>query len=170
MSEFISLFWQSFPYIAAVAILPALIHLFYFILSPPDTIFLAVIGAIFGTLLVFIGTCLWLLLIPVGWHYFQGALKPIIFSPAIGFIFAIVAVVLYRLRGKHPVIYGVMEVYAGLATLAVASQNAASELDTRVIALLGATYVVIRGLDNVSRGLSQSSRELWEMPFPVKKV
>jgi hypothetical protein len=119
-------------------------------------------------MLAFATTSAALSVVPITWHYMRDWLRPFLLSPAAGVIFAVAAVLFYRLRGKWPMTYGVIEIYAGLATLAIVTQHQTLDFGTRIVSMLAAMYVIVRGLDNLSRGLSPDLAELWEAVFPLK--
>jgi hypothetical protein len=90
-------------------------------------------------------------------------------SPFIYFISGVViAAILFWLRKRHRIVYGVAEVIAGLFTLSQSSRigrgafssgfNEAFEpyqWQLVLIATLGAIYIIIRGLDNIDEGWHQ---------------
>lgn len=78
---------------------------------------------------------------------------------------AAVGVLFYWLRGRFPLAYGLIEIYAALATMWVAIATEA-DLGTRVLALLGAVYIMVRGLDNLDKGLPKQFRSTWDSLFP----
>jgi hypothetical protein len=167
MHEFFSAAWSAVPYTASVAMLPTCAYFFYFILSPPE----GAIGKIVGTFAgigVFLSTCLYLSVFPILWHYFGNRIGSLLLSPFTGFGFVLAAAILYWFRGKMPKSYGLFEIYSGLAIIAVVTHQSPVLLGVRLVSLLSATYIIIDGLDNISRGLSPEGRSLWKLIFPVK--
>lgn len=77
-------------------------------------------------------------------------------------------VALFRLRGSAPLQYGMVEVLVALATLAVLAAQRDANLLQHALALTGGTYVLIRGMDNIERGLSPHHRAIWLQIFPKK--
>ncbi len=70
---------------------------------------------------------------------------------------AAVAIALFWLRGHRPKFYGNLEIFVGLLTI-----NSTASTVTRfdipsTLPFLGGIYIVIRGLDNLAKGLSPES-------------
>jgi hypothetical protein len=68
---------------------------------------------------------------------------------------ALAAWLLYILRARALCVYAVSEILAGVAAISASVYgNSASDF-ARVIAVLGGTYIIVRGLDNFDKGLPQ---------------
>jgi hypothetical protein len=74
-------------------------------------------------------------------------------------------ILFYRLRGSMPLIYGIAEIVVAAVTMWLAIVHSA-DLGTKSLALVGAIYIMLRGLDNVDGGLPQGLRALWDRWFP----
>lgn len=81
----------------------------------------------------------------------------------------VIAVLLYRFRGIRPVLYGILEILAGLLSMFVAITNINGDSLATFVTFVGGMYVIIRGLDNIDRGLqSRYFREYWGILFPKR--
>jgi hypothetical protein len=82
----------------------------------------------------------------------------------------VIAATLFWVRERHQIFYGVTEVVAGLFVLAGGYSNGRGAFTSGfaeafqqfqwsvvVISTLGAVYIMIRGFDNIKRGLSPPS-------------
>lgn len=69
----------------------------------------------------------------------------------------VIAFFLFYVRGHHPRAYGLLEIFVGLMT--IKSTTATLEFDAlpSMLPFLGGIYVVIRGLDNLAKGLDRKS-------------
>jgi hypothetical protein len=79
----------------------------------------------------------------------------------------------FWVRGRYPVIYGATEVAVGvLATLNALARsdipNLGIDVDPSVvIQIVGGIYIIVRGLDNVGRGVKGTAFEpWWQWLFP----
>ena len=88
----------------------------------------------------------------------------------------IAAMLLFGLRRTRPFIYGVLETMVGTIGLVFAFYPQAALVPTaestslglalsRGIAIVGAIYLLVRGMDNMERGLPQSWRPHWHALF-----
>jgi len=75
---------------------------------------------------------------------------------------------LYRLRGNNPTVYGIGEVLVSLVTILFSIASAANGLLATSLGLLGGIYVMVRGLDNIDKGLPPSWRTSWDKWFPKR--
>ena len=170
VGSIVNIVLEAFPYLAAVAALPAAYMALNFLLSPPKTnlLFVVLLG-FFSVVWVFIWSVALFSLVPIAWHYTDHLAVPILQSPWAGVIFAVTIIFVYRFRERRPLLYGTVEIYVGLAALATVSQHQGAELSLRILSLLGASFITVRGMDNIKKGLSDESREtLWELLFPPK--
>jgi len=72
----------------------------------------------------------------------------VVIFPAIG-----LSAFLYWLRGRLPLIYGTLEIFVGMLSLSIATQGQVTDLLTKLIGVFGGIYIIIRGLDNVDKGI-----------------
>ena len=94
----------------------------------------------------------------------------------LGFVIGAVAVlvigaVLFWVRGRYPLVYGATEVIVGIAAainaFARADLNKPFDL-TIVIQIFGGIYIIVRGLDNASKGMKGSILEArWNRIFRI---
>ena len=97
------------------------------------------------------------------------------------FLGVVVAVALYRVRGTHPIVYGVAEIAVGILaiwfvvgipkpTLLTADDGGqavdVSRANSSLVGFLGGIYIIIRGFDNVDKGIAGKLRRFWDMAFP----
>jgi hypothetical protein len=86
-----------------------------------------------------------------------------IFSPA-WLLFAaplVVGCAAYRLRETRQVSYGMIEITVGVVFAAAAMiPQQPAQLRTS-FAFLGCVYIIVRGLDNIGRGLAEPRRGRW---------
>jgi|ERR1700730_246642 len=72
----------------------------------------------------------------------------------------------YRLRGTHPFIYGLAEILVGMTATWSGIHAGTTSLIAQAIAFFGGLYIIVRGLDNVDKGLPQRMRPWWDVCFP----
>lgn len=102
------------------------------------------------------------------YFYLQDSAEVVVsFFKGPGGIFAIVifGYSLYVLRQREGVVYGMLEVGAGVVTGIVVAHNAALGFDGLLAALLAAAYIIVRGLDNIRRGLDPTLHSMWDKFF-----
>jgi hypothetical protein len=63
-----------------------------------------------------------------------------------------VGIVLWVMRVRFPKLYGFFELYFSLHAIAYATQIA-GDLETKTLSLSGGIYILVRGLNNIYRGL-----------------
>jgi hypothetical protein len=73
---------------------------------------------------------------------------------------------LYRLRGKHPFFYGGTEVCVSLLAILVSIGSDSSDPLNKLVGILGGVYILVRGFDNLDKGLPSSWRGRWDSLFP----
>ena len=87
---------------------------------------------------------------------------------------------LYRLRGIQPFWYGCIEIGVGLVVLiftfvptthylAFDGQTFLELGAAKLIGVMAGIYIIVRGLDNVDRGLPPRWRHHWDRAFPKQK-
>lgn len=64
-----------------------------------------------------------------------------------------VSILFFWLRSRFLTLYGLLELAVAIAALLV-TINSAAALGTKLISVIGAIYVIVRGLENVTKGLS----------------
>jgi hypothetical protein len=123
----------------------------------------------FGSILIMIGLAL-----DLGWFLYvdwttEATFRDFIstewFMPPV----FIGAVLFYRLRGTRPIIYGVVEVLIGISAIWAGIYLSQPPFLTQGLATLGGIYIIVRGLDNFRRGLSDSARAKWDELFPQSR-
>src|SRR4051794_24249479 len=88
----------------------------------------------------------------------------------------VVAIVFYRVRRASRLLYGAMEMIAGIGVIVIgefppAAITTAAKTWTlgsraaHVLALMGGVYIVVRGLDNMDQGLPGRWRPVWRRIF-----
>jgi hypothetical protein len=93
--------------------------------------------------------------------YFQAIVSTITIWGTIGFI-AVAGPILYALRSRMRIVYGVAEVMVGYYTAANAVLTTSNDRSREVLAVLGGVYIVVRGLDNVGKTAEGTSLQpLW---------
>jgi hypothetical protein len=75
---------------------------------------------------------------------------------------------LYWLRGQLPFLYGILEVILGVVTISLVSINARGDALARVLAILGGSYIIVRGMDNMDKGCPPPLRGFWDAVFPKR--
>lgn len=74
---------------------------------------------------------------------------------------AAAAICLYWLRSIAATVYGSLEIGVGLMGLGIAANTPALTPPGQLFALMAAIYVIVRGLDNIDRGLAPSAQQKW---------
>jgi hypothetical protein len=92
----------------------------------------------------------------------------------------LVGLFFYWLRGTLPVAYGLCEIAAGIAVIVITFNyppmpsillRYRTEFEQSLpttMSLLGGVYVMVRGLDNVQRGLNPTWKRRWRIIFPQR--
>jgi hypothetical protein len=80
----------------------------------------------------------------------------VVIVPAIG-----LSAFLYWLRGRLPLIYGSLEIFVGMLSLSITTQGHVADLLTKLIGVSGGVYIIIRGLDNVDKGIPGGWRKVF---------
>jgi hypothetical protein len=81
---------------------------------------------------------------------------------------------LYWLRFKRRVEYGVIEIFVAIAAIWVAiisSESPTDDLMARATAIFAGVYIMVRGLDNIEQGLKGERQARWRRFFertPIK--
>ena len=78
----------------------------------------------------------------------------------------VVAAGLYWARGTMTTLYGAVEVAIGVLALVLAGGAPAGSGAGQLVAVAAGVYVIIRGLDNVEKGLPDQLRRHWLRAFP----
>ncbi len=81
-------------------------------------------------------------------------------------VFIVFAVFLYRLRGHHTMVYALMEISIGIGAVYYAVLSPSSYYAPKLLSLSGGIYIIIRGLDNMDKGLPAEYRQVWDYFFP----
>jgi hypothetical protein len=85
-----------------------------------------------------------------------------------GVVAIIWGIMLYKLRSYHPFAYGILEVFVALLTLSFAVTAPNQSLLPRGIGIFSAIYIIVRGLDNIDKGLPLKFRKGWDRWFPKR--
>jgi hypothetical protein len=87
-------------------------------------------------------------------------------NPFIALFGTSIASYLYKLRCRKPLYYGAIEwIVGGLSLINLgATEVAPGQLGTRVFAILGSIYIVVRGYDNLNR-VFYHTNPLWRRTF-----
>ena len=67
-------------------------------------------------------------------------------------ISVIIAILLFKLRQRHRVVYGVIELIAGLVAIINSTKIEISEV-ARIVSISGGIYIIVRALDNIGQGI-----------------
>lgn len=129
----------------------------------PDRLTIASSGALLFGLIMLLG---WGLMVVTIFQWIAEptrsyVLSPSLFGPAIA-----VGLTLFWIRGRLPLFYGLMEIVAAIGAIWVATHSPSAGLGPHVAAVLAAMYILVRGLDNVERGLPLQWSALWFRLFP----
>jgi hypothetical protein len=75
---------------------------------------------------------------------------------------------LFWLRACYLLVYGLLESCVASITLYISVVTTSSNLLAKAISLLGGTYVFVRALDNIDKGLPEKFRGHWDYVFRNK--
>jgi hypothetical protein len=89
-------------------------------------------------------------------------------DPAVVYLAVMASIYLYWFRGQAPFLYGLMEVATGVLTISFVLFTARGDVLARVLGILGGSYVIVRGLDNMDKGCPRSLRKFWDVAFPKR--
>jgi hypothetical protein len=78
----------------------------------------------------------------------------------------LVGLVLYHVRGRYQFLYGMVEVCVALLAIFVSIGTPSSIALNKIVGILGGVYILVRGLDNIDKGLPGSWRRAWDWCFP----
>ena len=91
-------------------------------------------------------------------------------EPYFTVLWFIVAMALFWIRGSRPVWYGVLEVFIGTTAIfyAIYSQpdGFPENLTSKLLALASGIYIIVRGLDNIDKGVPERYKFTWKKLFP----
>jgi hypothetical protein len=138
----------------------------------------------FGAFLIIIAiafTAAVVLLLFVDVNSLLAGVKFALSSPYALFLGVIVAVALYRIRGTHPVLYGTAEIAVGVLSIwfvvgvakftPITADDSSQTRETSaaissLVGFLGGMYIIIRGFDNIEKGIGGRVRRIWNLAFP----
>jgi predicted permease len=89
-------------------------------------------------------------------------------SPFLVPILLLVGIGLYRLRTKRTVLYGLFECSFAIAGIAFSVHTASNDSLSKLLSLAGGVYIIVRGLDNIDKGLTPLRRVRWALFFPSR--
>ena len=82
----------------------------------------------------------------------------------------VVGLLFFRMRCTKPALYGSAEMVVGMVTLWFSATGPSESLLLKGIGMMGAVYVMVRGLDNLDRGLPEGrGRAFFDKAFHGKK-
>jgi hypothetical protein len=87
---------------------------------------------------------------------------PVISNPYFAIPAIAVGFLLYWIRGKFPFFYGLTEISVSVLAIIVSIGTPNTILLNKVVAILGGIYILIRGMDNIDKGLPVSWRPMWD--------
>jgi energy-converting hydrogenase Eha subunit A len=99
--------------------------------------------------------------------FYSDIVLGLISNPILTPVWLCLGFALYWLRGRMPFVYGILETVVGTLAIFYAIQSPAA-LPAKLIALLGGLYIVVRGLDNMDKGLPNPLRSTWDRWFPKR--
>jgi hypothetical protein len=67
----------------------------------------------------------------------------------------------YHFRGRKPVIYGSAEIFIGVLAIIYPIIVLTSDLLPKILAISSGVYIIVRGLDNIEKGLADGARQNW---------
>jgi hypothetical protein len=94
---------------------------------------------------------------------------PVISSRYFSVAAVFVGLILYRLRGRYPLVYGLTEVAVAILAIFVSIGTDTPYPLNKIVGILGGIYIFVRGMDNIDRGLPNSWRDWWDRWFPKKQ-
>jgi hypothetical protein len=89
-------------------------------------------------------------------------------DPAVIFLAVMASVYLYWFRGQAPFLYGLLEVATGIVTISLVLFTARGDVLARVLGILGGSYIIVRGMDNMDKGCPCWLRRFWDAAFPKR--
>jgi hypothetical protein len=96
--------------------------------------------------------------------------EPVISSPYISIPAIAIGLLLYRLRGARPLLYGIMEISVSILVIFVSIGTPSTHPLNKIVAIIGGVYILIRGMDNIEKGLPARWRSPWERVFPKESA
>lgn len=88
-------------------------------------------------------------------------------NPLTAFLFIVAAVLLYGVRSRYPFAYGFIEIVVGMSAIIFATITFRTPTGLSISQLLltvsSGMYVIVRGLDNMSKSLPKSLVLLWKI-------
>lgn len=97
-----------------------------------------------------------------------GGIERVISSPLFAFPVLCAGIILYRLRGTQPFAYGISEFCVAVVAIFVSITATNQGTLAKLLGIMGGIYIMIRGLDNIDKGLTSTStlRAKWDILFP----
>jgi hypothetical protein len=89
-------------------------------------------------------------------------------SPALVPIMILVGIGFYRLRFSSPILYGMLECCFGIIAISLASYSTTQDVLAKLLGAAGGVYIIVRGLDNIDRGLTNTWRTNLKLIFPQR--
>jgi hypothetical protein len=86
-------------------------------------------------------------------------------SPFVAILFVAVAILLYGMRTRYPLVYGIIEVIVGIsAIISVLPKQPPAEnavVYAELLSVSAGMYVIVRGLDNINKAIPERFHDLW---------
>jgi len=127
------------------------------------------VALIIDALIVIFGLSFWFVVVSATIIYTSPVLKSLISNEWAMIPALCAAIILYRLRGSRPFMYGIAEVIVGMTATWSGIHAGTTSVITQALAFFGGMYVVVRGMDNMDKDLPPKMRRWWNILFPKAK-
>jgi hypothetical protein len=87
--------------------------------------------------------------------------NPLFIAPTLA-----VGILLYRFRSQQPFAYGMIEFGVAIIAAFVSISAPGNAVLPKLLGIMGGIYIMIRGLDNMEKGLPERWRPRWDALFP----
>jgi hypothetical protein len=94
---------------------------------------------------------------------------PAISNPYSSVLAIAIGLFLYRVRGEYPLFYGITEILVAVLAIFVSIGTPTANPLNAIVGILGGIYILIRGMDNMDKGLPASWRPPWDWLFPKNR-
>jgi hypothetical protein len=91
---------------------------------------------------------------------------PLLRSPALILGALPLGLVLFWVKGRLPVTYGLAEIFVAIGSLSASQGGDVKEPFLRLLGAIAAVYIFVRGLENIERGLPSEWYNSWLKTFP----
>lgn len=86
---------------------------------------------------------------------------PLFMVPALCFGFAV-----YRMRGSRPFMFGIAELWVAIIAIFLSITTPNQGILTKLLGITGGLFIMVRGMDNMDKGLPPRFRRRWDILFP----